>query len=219
MKNYNKKEEHLHFLKKNSSYYNIGSKSFGRLLIGITAVHKGAGATHLGLMLTTCISEGFGLKTAYLHCPDNKDIGFLYNFFHNLEGKPKGEAFSVANATFYPFVRNEMIAHILAKGYDCVIFDFGNDYSDYREEFLRCDKKIAVGSLAPWKKYYLEEFIKKAEKVTGSSDWIYAVSHTGSKTAAKGAKQLHKKLLVLPWKEDPFYLSPDALSITRSIIY
>ena len=209
----------MHFLKRSKNLYKNGNKNLGRLSIGITSAYKGAGATHLGLMLTSCMSEGLGLKTAYLHCQNSKDIAYLYNYFHSLAEGVRRESFTVANATFYPYVSSEMIAHILARSYDCVVLDFGNNYSEYKEEFLRCDKKIAVGSLIPWKRYYLEEFIRKSGNVTGSADWIYAVTHTDSKAAAKGAKQLQKKLSVIPYLEDPFYLSSEAMNITKSIIY
>ena len=208
----------MNFLKKYSSLNRNGNKNLGKLSIGITSAYKGAGATHLGLMLTACMSEGLGLKTAYLHCQNSKDIAYLYNYFHSLNERGRGGAFTVANATFYPYVSSEMIAHILARGYDSVVLDFGKDYSEYKEEFLRCDKKITVGSLLPWKRYYLEEFIRKSENVTGSAEWIYAVTHTDSKTVAKEAKQLQKKLFVIPYLEDPFYLSSEAMNITKSII-
>lgn len=195
------------------------NKNLGRLSIGITSVFKGAGATHLGLMLTSCISEGLGLRTAYLHCQNSKDIAYLYNYFHSLNEKESQEAFTVANATFYPYVSSEKIAPILARGYDSVVLDFGIDYSEYKEEYLRCDKKITVGSLNPWKRFYLEEFISKSENITGSAEWIYAVTHTDSKTAKKGAKLLQKKFTVIPYLEDPFYLSAEAMNITKSIIY
>lgn len=204
---------------KSSSLNRNGKYNLGRLSIGITSVFKGAGATHLGLILTSCISEGLGLKTAYLHCQKSKDIAYLHNYFHSLKKKESQEAFTVANATFYPSVSSENIAHILARGYDSVVLDFGIDYSEYKEEFLRCDKKITVGSLNPWKRYYLEEFISESENVTGSEEWIYAVAHTDSKTAKRGVKQLQKKLTVIPYLEDPFYLSAEAMNITKSIIY
>ncbi|SHO49377.1 hypothetical protein [Anaerocolumna xylanovorans] len=193
-------------------------KGHGRLVIGITGTHRGAGVTHLGLVLTACISEGLGLSTAFLHWADNKDICFLKSrFLAEQEDVSPGEPFTVSRASFYPWMRRERVAEVLAKGYECIIMDFGSSYKEHREEFLRCDIKVVAGSLAPWKRYLLEEFIVDSERITGSMDWIYAINHSNSKERA-AARDFQRTILPVPYGPDPFFLSPDAMNFTKNLL-
>lgn len=191
---------------------------YKRLVIGIAGTYKGAGATHLGLMLTACISEGLGRKTAYLHWQENKDISMLREYFYKKEEKPYTEPFTVSDVSFYPVVRREEAINILSGEYDCIIMDFGSNYKEHLEEFMRCDLKIAVGSLVPWKRYYLEEFLYETDGIQGSLEWIYAVNHTLEKEAALAARQLKRRLTVIPYGRDPFYLSPEAMTFTQNLL-
>lgn len=194
-------------------------KRQGRLIIGIAGTHKGAGATHLGLMLTSCISEGIGLNTAFLNWTDSKDICFLRNyFFTGGENTPGEEHFTVSKASFYQMAGKERMAEIAARGYECIIMDFGSNFKENKEEFLRCDIKIVVGSLIPWKRYLLEEFVAETERITGSADWIYGINHALAKETAEAAGKLKRKLLLIPYGRDPFFLSPDAMIFTNTIL-
>ncbi len=226
----------MHIFKESKKEY----RSLGRLVIGIAGTHKGVGVTHLGLMLTSCISEGIGLSTAFLHWPDSRDICLLRNHFFsedegisgnkNIPGKEgicrsehlfnseQREEFTVSKASFYPGVGKESMAEILAKGYDCIVMDFGNAFKEHREEFLRCDKKIVVGSLTPWKRYCMEDFIAESEMITGSSDWIYAINFAAEREVAVAARSLNRRVLPVPYERDPFFLSPGAMNFTKNII-
>lgn len=226
----------MHIFKESKKEY----RSLGRLVIGIAGTHKGVGVTHLGLMLTSCISEGIGLSTAFLHWPDSRDICLLRNHFFsedegisgnkNIPGKEgicrsghlfnseQREEFTVSKASFYPGVGKERMAEILAKGYDCIVMDFGNAFKEHREEFLRCDKKIVVGSLTPWKRYCMEDFIVESEMITGSSDWIYAINFAAEREVAVAARSLNRRVLPVPYERDPFFLSPGAMNFTKNII-
>lgn len=205
----------MHIFKEKTVNY----KRFGRQVIGITGTHKGAGATHLGLMLTSCLSEGLGLNTAYLHWADSRDVCFLRkHFYPDEEGKPWGEEFQVSGAVFYPRVRRERMPDILAKSYDCIVMDFGSCYKDHREEFLRCDKKIIVTCLSPWKRFYLEEFIAETEMIPGKGDWFYGINHSSPKEVSEAVRRLKMKVLSIPYEKDPFFLSPDAMSFTKYIL-
>ncbi|BCJ97262.1 hypothetical protein [Anaerocolumna chitinilytica] len=207
----------------------IKNKVFGKQIIGIAGTHKGAGVTHLGLMLTTCLSEGLGLNTAYLHWTDNKDVCFLRNHFCPEDKNDSfDEEFQVSRAVFYPRVRREKMFDILSEGYDCIVMDFGSSYKDHREEFLRCDKKIIVSCLSPWKRFYLEEFIAETEEIPESANWIYGINHSSAKEVSDAVRRLKGKasdgrtlpgkILTIPYEKDPFFLSPDAMNFTKYIL-
>lgn len=192
---------------------------YGKLVIGITGVYPGAGATHLGLMLASCISEGLGMKTAYLHWQENGDMDSLREyFFGKKENVSSRASFTVSDVTFYPCPKPDGTAEIHGMGYGCIIMDFGSDYREPRDEFLRCDKKVAVGSLTPWKRCRMEEFIREADGVAGSREWIYAVNHARNREAAAAARQFGRRFAVIPGEKDPFYLSPDAMAFTRNLL-
>ena len=59
--------------------------------------------------------------------------------------------FTIYDVDYYPAVSIGEIPQILNHGYCYLLYDFGVLTEANYNEFLRCDRKIVIGSLAPWK--------------------------------------------------------------------
>lgn len=65
--------------------------------------------------------------------------------------------FTIYDVDYYPAVSIGEIPQILNHGYCYLLYDFGVLTETNYNEFLRCDRKIVIGSLAPWKEQLLPQ--------------------------------------------------------------
>ncbi len=128
--------------------------------IGITGAASGVGVTHLAVTLANYSAAHKKRKTAVIELSGN-------HAFEKMTGTSEpGEWNRVA---YYPNVKQYHIAEILSGDYEVVIFDMGNAYYRVRTELLRCDEKLIVGSLAPWRKAEYENFVLEE---MGEDRWV-----------------------------------------------
>lgn len=193
----------------------------GKLIVGITGTHQNVGVTHLGLMLATYLSEWLGHRTAYVEVmdkqPSSLDIVRLKSYFYGEEKSEEEEAYTVHRVTFYPQKNSKNLVDIMNDSYQCLILDFGSDWKNINE-FLRCDIKIVVSSLAVWKKHKLTNFLTVAEQLKSSDTWIYALPFTAEKNIKAASKEFGKSMYGVPYEPDPFLLSQDMIHFFRKFI-
>lgn len=66
--------------------------------------------------------------------------------------------FRLHGVDYYPNLAPDAVPRLLNMGYDYLILDLGSLNESAAAEFLRCDRKIVLGSLALWKAWSYEEF-------------------------------------------------------------
>jgi hypothetical protein len=192
----------------------------GKLIIGITGTHSGAGVTHLAVLMATYFSEYLGLRTAFLECAPKNEIQYIKNHFFKEydESADAEDNFSVHRVTFYKNRNVQGIPEIMGDQFDCVILDFGIDVNKYKGEFLRCDKKIIVSSLAVWKVEGLRRFIHNTGYIKNSDQWIYGIPFVQDKVINKGRKELNVPIYGIPYEPDPFVLSNSTIQFFQKIL-
>ena len=106
----------------------------------------------MSVALANYAASGLGEKTA---CVELSGHGELKKW------KEAGTAgyFSDHQVCYYPDFPREKIPILLNQGYETVILDFGEAYERYREEILRCHRKIFLLNLNPWQKSAAEKMI------------------------------------------------------------
>lgn len=67
--------------------------------------------------------------------------------------------FRLHGVDYYPNLAPDAVPRLLNMGYDYLILDLGSLNESAAAEFLRCDRKIVLGSLALWKAWSYEEFL------------------------------------------------------------
>lgn len=65
---------------------------------------------------------------------------------------------------YYPDVTREQIPILMNRQYENIIMDFGDAYLNFREELLRCDRKIFLLNLNFWQKFAAEKMICATEE-------------------------------------------------------
>lgn len=191
----------------------------GKLVIGILGTHKGCGVTHLGILLANYLSEYAGCRTAFLECSPQKDLQYLQDYiFGETEDGVEREAFKIHHVTYHNNIKDQDIAEIIGDAYDCVILDLGTDFLRYKNEFLRCDKRIIVSSLAIWKRHELEGFIKSTSHIKFNNQWIYAIPFGQSRDINKAVKDYKRKIYGVPYEPDPFILSTHMIQKLQKLI-
>lgn len=123
---------------------------------------------------------------------------------------PKHFRMSKSGVDYYPAVTVDEVPALLNQGYDCLIFDVGTLEDGMFSEFLRCDRKLILGSLAPWKSWKYEAFFQKLTDTMNVGEGFDYLVQTGStKELASFSKTHHIKMQVVPFIKDPFHIEKE----------
>lgn len=192
--------------------------SQGKLIIGIVGTHKGAGVTHFGILLAQYISECLGRSTAYVECFPQNEIQYLqYNCNSKCIEKDEN-IFKIHKVIYYKCVQEKRIGEIIGDNYDCILLDFGSEFIKSKNEFLRCDKKIVLSSMALWKRHELEIFIEKTSYIKNSEQWIYILPFAKGMDIKQYSKEFQRLFLEMPYEPDPYKLSEATIHLFQKLI-
>jgi hypothetical protein len=172
----------------------------GREVIGLIGTHHGCGVTYTGLMLAFYMGEELGKRTAFLECNDHDDMRLIQDAYDWTE---EDSFFSFHQITCYSRVKPKCISEIFGEGYECLILDFGTDFTESKEEFLRCSTKIVVGGRSEWDIPKLVSFTEDSEVIRGSDSWLYFIPQSNEKTAERISKEIKRKVWMVPYVEEP----------------
>lgn len=111
---------------------------------------------------------------------------------------------------YYPRVRSGEIPSLLNCGYDCLILDMGALDEADMSEFLRCDRKLVCGSLAPWKLRNYEAFFEQYDHQLNLGEGFCYLVQTGSKeTLSFFSREHHIRMQSVPFINNPFRIDKD----------
>lgn len=191
----------------------------GKIIIGVIGTHIGVGATHFSVLLSNYMSECLGKKTAYIECFPQTELKYMEEFYC-LDGNATSirDYFSIYKVHYYKNVREEKIAKIMGNRYDCVVLDLGVDANKTKNEFLRCDKKIVVSNLAPWKSNELEEFLVKTGFNNDNVNLDFGISFSTKKVVKEISKEYKIPTFMVPYEPDPFAISNDTIKMFQKLI-
>lgn len=147
--------------------------------------------------LANYAASRLGEKAAYLELNGSGEIGLWK------EAREKGY-FTDLSVHYYPNFKKEEIPVILNRDYDRIIMDFGENYAGFREELLRCDRKVFLLSLNFWQK-------PAAQKLAGALQgerWagirpLYAGTGAQEPVKREIEKEYGIRVSELPFIKDP----------------
>lgn len=138
--------------------------------------------------------------TSLLRIPDIMRIPNLSGHIH----------FPLHGVDYYPAVAKDEVPALLNLGYDCLILDIGAQDECSFSEFLRCDRKLILGSLAPWKSWKYEAFFQKFENSINLREGFDYLVQTGTKHEIfRFSKAHHIKMQAVPFIKDPFSIEKE----------
>lgn len=179
--------------------------------IGILGIDKGEGVTSLAVGLATYLQSVKCKKTAMVEMNTEgefQDIRETY-FGRGYKENP----FEIFKIRYYPDTAKGEYAKICNMGYDCIITDFGFRYQKSMEDFLRCDRKIVLGSINLWKyKKYLE-FREYTKNFPGVGNWLFILS--GDEDDIRMIRAKHN----IEVQEKEFFLNPYKITNIEAAYY
>lgn len=197
-----------------------GKRKSNKIVIGLIGTHKGVGVTHLGIMLSNYLSKHKGFRVAYLEMNREDDIKYLlYALEEDMDKLCEANHFSIFNTTYYKNVRDPELIEILNEDYEYFILDFGTDFNKNKNELLRCDVKLVIGSLTEWKRKYLVQFIDNKRELPSFSNWKYLIVFGQRKDLRIASSEFHIKLNQIGYEPDPFLLSKESKDLFQKLIY
>lgn len=179
--------------------------------IGILGIGMGCGVTHLTIALANYLQSGLGKKTAVIEMSGQNDLkGMLQK---ECKGKQK-----LLNVHYFTDICVGKIPEIMNSGYEVFVLDLGGDYAAAREEFLRCDRKIVIGSISPWRICAYEHFIENTIASENYELWEFLVLFANLLDKKRIQKRYGMHMMSIPCIENPFCLKKEDIMFLQKII-
>lgn len=206
------------------------------MTIGIMGCDAGVGATHLALALCSYCCSKRRKRVAYLELHARNEISQLmpesklYSALKPLHAKQNSKNalsdstscqcyFQFHGVDYYPHVSDAMMPALLNQGYDYLILDIGNlNGADY-SEFLRCDRKLVIGSVAPWKLWRYEEFFRQFDNSQNLGEGFHYLLQMGSwADDSRFLKSHHISMVPIPFIKNPFLIEKELFLFLEGLL-
>lgn len=149
------------------------------------------------MALANYAASGLGEKTAYLEICGHGEISHWKELRQT-------ECFTDRGVDYYPDLKREEIPILMNCRYENLILDFGDAYLSFREELLRCGRKVFLLNLNYWQKFAAEKMICAAnEERWGGIEPFYM-----SVNAQKDIKKKVEKKYAIEIMEAPLLMNP-----------
>jgi hypothetical protein len=162
------------------------------------------GVTHLSIALANYLANVLNMKTALV------EVGERNALIH----VPK-----TGRVHYFPQTKGDELGRIRNLDFQYIVLDVGADSRLSREEFLRCDGKIVLGSLSPWKSAVYYDYMKKIEMMVGDLRSCTFLSLFGDSGENKKCRRICKvPVKSVPFMKNPFFVKGDETSFLQSLI-
>jgi len=153
------------------------------------------GVTHLGISLANYSVSHRRRRTAVVELSGNHAIEIL---------KGEGGPFEWNRINCYPNLTRNGIADVINEDYEVIIFDMGSSYYRIRAELLRCDQKLVLGSLTPWRKMeYIRFVLEEMEEDRYARNMIFLTQNGIRKDKKDFKKQVGQPVYPVPYLPEP----------------
>lgn len=129
-------------------------------------------------------------------------------------------AFSLFGVDYYPNAASLHLPSLINSSYDYLILDLGTSTEDFiMDEFLRCDRKILLGSLSPWRQICYGNFLTNFLKTYQNHGTIVYLALFGIKDdLIEFSHAYHIYMQGVPFLANPFQLRKENLSFLEHMI-
>lgn len=179
-------------------------------MIGVTGVAAGVGATHFSIALANYVANVLQQKVVYISFEEKSEVSNMI--------LSKQQEYEFMNVCYCSCATAIRISELWNEGYDYMILDFGKDFPTYRAEFLRCEKKVVLGSLILWKKAYFDQRMETLKKEMHYETWDYYALF-GIKEDKKEFKiDYGISIRTFPYIEDPFQIKKETYAFFQEAL-
>jgi hypothetical protein len=185
-------------------------------IIGVMGVGRGVGTTHLTIMLGNYLANGLGKTVALLELNRNK----AYSDMQHIKcSKISKFCFEEKNLKFYENVSYDSIPEIMANNYNYMILDISSNDLFGKNEFIRCHKKIVVGSLSRWKVHEYINFLENMQLLSEVAVCQFLSLSRDGKAAEFIEDNYKVKINQIPFELNPFYIESSHMEWIARILY
>ncbi len=179
------------------------------------------GVTHLSIALCSFCGSRAKKKTAYLELHKRNEISQLYHerlLFDSRSRGPERTHFTLHGADYYPCVESREIPSLMNSGYDYLILDTGSLKEADCSELLRCDRKLVLGSLAPWKIKSCQEFFLQFDTTVNLGEgFCYLVQAKITGNIPDFIKTTHISMQSIPFISNPFRIRKECFTFLEEL--
>ncbi len=180
--------------------------------IGIMGHEHGLGVTHLSIALACYTCKWLHARTAVVEYGERDTL-------MELSAVGAEKSFRRDGVDYFPAATSGDLGYIYNRNYEYIILDLGCDSRNAREELMRCNGKLVVGSLRPWRKRAYYDYIQRLIKNTGNSDIFTFLALFEDKIEIKKCRRAFKtQVKSIPFIEDPFCVEKKDISFLHSLI-
>lgn len=180
--------------------------------IGILGVQQGVGVTHLAAAMMHYCSSHLKSQTALVELSGNHELEELQKERDRRSLHPSREHYFVNTDC-------ERMAEVINCGYETYILDMGSEFYRIKREFLRCDTKIIIASLSPWKRRELTYFMSYIYGEEGLGSGVTFLAQYGKRKDKKDFQKTYRvPIHTFPYIEDPFHLKEADILFLKSLI-
>lgn len=192
------------------------------MTIGIIGCEPGTGVTHLAIALAGFCGSKLRKKTAYLECHSRNEISQLQTEM-NLTSSAKADdllpCFKIHDVDYYPRVTSHDLPLLMNQGYVYLILDLGYLGESDFQEFLRCDKKLVLGSLSPWKVEKYREFFRAYHSLVNLGEGFYYFIQMGNTIGSqKLLEHYHLSMRSVPFISNPFRIHKELFPFLKELV-
>lgn len=201
------------------SFYEREKEEIRNHSFAVASTYQGAGCTSLCIHFAWFLASYYGKKIAVIECCQASDFDRLEEHLKEYEGfVSQDDFFSIRNIYFYKCISKSRILFLQSEHFDFYIYDMGTEFMKLKEEWIRSEKKIVVGSHCPWHLKDYSFFLQRVCSMQGYEEWEYIdmVSSLKGKPVYIGERQI--KLKKLPYFESIFSVCEVVAKIFHSFV-
>ncbi len=193
-------------------------------MIGICGCESGCGTTHLSIALANYAASKHGLRIACLELHPSDAFTQLSTFTSSPLSSGNVQSmqyFTIYDVDYYPLLQKQDIPALMNAGYDYLILDFGPASAIVYDELLRCDHKLVLGSLAPWRQMHFYDFCQKFLGKEEHEYFCFLVLHGEMHdilTFSKKCRISRKHIFSIPFIQNPFHITKEQFSFLEKLL-
>lgn len=173
---------------------------------------RGMGVTHLSVALANYTTRWLGTKTALVEMGER-------NALMQLSAEGNAECFCMNGVDYYPSTTSSELGYIYNMDYEYIILDLGTDSREARQELIRCNGKLIVGSLCPWRRSSYYNYIKRILKESGNRDLFTFLALYEDKIEIKRCRRtLKAQVKSIPFIANPFAICEKDTPFLHSLV-
>ena len=164
--------------------------------VGVLGSERGVGVTQFCVALANFISLESGSNVQLLDVSGTGQLACV----------PVTADKRLFGVTYFADVDKKQIPALMSRDYDYMILELGSDRSCNYAEFLRCTKKIVVGSFCLWKRQAYDDLMQFVKNEAGYTDWEFCALFGKKEDKKEFKKRYGVPLRAIPFLQDPYEL-------------